>query len=81
MLVRILGYNFTDDDESGMEKGNFIAATKIENYDIFLSMLEIMKGKDIVIDKEWYTFDGDYYLSFPKNDNEIMSLDIFVCEY
>jgi len=81
MLVRILGYNFTDDDESGMENGNFIAATNVENYDRFLSMLEIMKGKDIVIGKEWYTFDGDYYLSFPKNDNEMMSLDIFVCEY
>lgn len=81
MLVRILGYNFTDDDESGMENGNFIAATKVENYDRFLSMLEIMKGKDIVIGKEWYTFDGDYYLSFPKHDDEIMSLDIFVCEY
>ena len=81
MLVRILGYNFTDDDESGMKNGNFIAATKVENYDKFLSMLEIMKGKDIVIGKEWYTFDGNYYLSFPKNDDEIMSLDVFVCEY
>lgn len=81
MLVRILGYNFTDEDESGMENGNFLAATKVESYDKFLSMLETMKGKDIVIGKEWYTFDGDYYLSFPKNDNAIMSLDIFVCEY
>ena len=81
MLVRILGYNFTDEDESGMENGNFIAATNVENYDTFLHMLEIMKGKDIVINKEWYTYEGDYYLGFPKNDNELMCLNIFVCDY
>lgn len=81
MLVRILGYNFTDDDESGMENGNYIAATNVENYDTFLRMLKDMKGKDIVIKGEWYTYEGDYYLSFPKNDDEIMCLNIFVCEY
>ncbi len=81
MLVRILGYNFTDEDESGMENGNYIAATKIENYDTFLNMLKNMKGKDIVINNEWYTYEGDYYLHFPKSDIELMSLDIFVCEY
>lgn len=81
MLVRILGYNFTDDDESGMENGAFIAATEVEKYDTFLSMLKMMKGKDIVINNEWYIFEGDYYLSFPKNDDELMSLNIFVCEY
>ena len=80
MLVRILEYNYEDDGD-GMENGNFLAATEVENYDVFLSMLQDMKGKDIVIDKEWYTFEGDYCLNFPKSDEEIMCLNIYVCGY
>ena len=80
MLVRILEYNYEDEGD-GMENGHFLAATNIDNYDTFLSMLQNMKGKDIKIDEEWYTYEGDYYLSFPKDDNSILCLNIFVCGY
>ena len=80
MLVRILEYNY-DNDDSSMENGKFLAATEVENYDTFLSMLQNMKGKDIKIDDEWYTYEGDYLLNFPKNDTFMMTLDVFVCGY
>ena len=80
MLVRIIGYNY-DDDYAPMENGKFIRATQVEDFDKFLSMFKYMKGKDIKIGEEWYTFEGDYLLNFPETDENIMSLDIFVCEY
>ena len=80
MLVRFLTYNFND-DPTGMENGKYLSGTNVKNFDRFLSMLKHMNGKDIKIGDEWYTYEGDYYLSFPKNDDEIMSLNVFVCEY
>ena len=80
MLVRILEYNY-DNEDGVMENGKFLAATEVENYDTFLSMLQNMKGKDIKIDDEWYIYEGDYLLNFPKNDTFMMALDVFVCSY
>lgn len=82
MLVRLLEYNYdADDGGKSLENGKFIKATYVEDYDTFLSMLQNMKGKDIVVGEDWYTYDGDYYLSFPKDDESIMCLDVFVCSY
>lgn len=79
MLIRIIEYNY--DEEDKLTGGQMLAATEVENYDIFLSMMQNMKGKDIKINKDRYTFEGDYLLNFPKDDNFIMCLDIFVCCY
>ena len=82
MLVRILEYNYDADDfGKSLEDGKFIAATEVKDYNTFLSMMQNMVGKDIVIEDEWYTYEGDYYLSFPKTDDSIMCLNIFVCGY
>ena len=82
MLVRILEYDYdADDGGRSLENGKFVKATQIDSYDRFLSMLQNMKGKDIVIGDDWYTYEGDYYLSFPRNDECVMSLDVFVCAY
>lgn len=78
MLVRIMEYNYGD---TPMENGKFIAATTVEDFDKFLSMFKYMKGKDIKIENEWYTFEGDYLLNFPKTDEDLLSLDIYVCGY
>ena len=87
MLVRILEYNY-DDEKSKLENGKFLAGYKIKDYDIFLHMLQNMIGKDIVIansegEEEWYTFEGDYLLNFPRSEEseKIMCLDVFVCGY
>lgn len=87
MLVRILEYNY-DDEKSRLENGKYLAGYEIKDYDIFLRMLQNMIGKDIIItnsegDEEWYTFQGDYLLNYPRNEESerIMCLDIFVCGY
>ena len=80
MLIRIIEYSYDDDNEK-LEHGQFLAATEVDNYDTFLSMLQNMKGKDIKIEDEWYTYEGDYVLNFPKNEENIMCLDVFVCGY
>lgn len=79
MLVRIIEYNY--DEEDKLTDGHMLAATEVENYDTFLSMMQNMKGKDIKINEDWYTFEGDYLLNFPKDEDSIMCLDIFVCCY
>ncbi len=79
MLVRIKEYNY--DEEDKLTGGHMLAATEVENYDTFLSMMQNMKGKDIKINEDWYTFEGDYLLNFPKDEDSIMCLDIFVCGY
>ena len=80
MLVRIVEYNY-DEEYDKLENPHFLAATEIDDYDTFLSMLQNMKGKDIVIGEEWYSFEGDYTLSFPKTDEDLMCLNVFVCGY
>ena len=80
MLIRIIEYNY-DEENAPMENGKFVRATHVKDYDRFLSMLRYMKGKDIKIGEEWYTFEGDYLLNFPETDDNIMTLDIFVCGY
>ena len=82
MLIRILEYDYdADDGGKSLENGRFIAASNVEKYDTFLSLLQNMESKDIKIGEEWYTYEGDYVLNFPKNDDSIMCLDVFVCGY
>ena len=80
MLIRIMEYDYDNEDDM-LENGHYLAATNVEHYDTFLSMLQNMKGKDIKIGDGWYTYEGDYLLNFPKDDNSIMCLDVFVCGY
>jgi hypothetical protein len=73
-------YNYEEENDK-LEKPKFIKATHMDDYDVFLKMLQNMKGKDIVVGDEWYTYDGDYVLHFPESDENIMFLDIYVCRY
>ena len=80
MLVRLMEYNYEKDDDK-LDDPKYIKGTNIDNYDTFLSMLQNMKGKEIVVGDKWYLYDGDYVLRFPQDDESLMCLDIYVCGY
>ena len=79
MLVRLMEYNCKEENDK-LENPKFIKATRMDDYDTFLRMLQNMKEKEIVVGENWYIYDGDYVLHFPESDENIMCLDIYVCE-
>lgn len=78
MLVRLLEYNYETEDK--YENPRFIKAYKEENYDKFVAMLNLMKGRDFKVGDEYYTYE-EWIFNFPKDDESIPCIDIYVVGY
>ena len=78
MLVRLLEYNYETEDKYA--NPHFIKAYNEPNYEKFVIMLNNMENRDFRVGDEWYTFQ-EWLFSFPKDEDCIPSIDIYVCSY
>ena len=83
MLVHIKElHSLPDLEDWDYEHAMTIAATKVKTYDKFVRFVEQLKkkNKDLIIGENWYTVE-DYSFSFPKNDDHVPCLNVYVVSY
>lgn len=78
MIIRLLEYNWTNDD-SGLEKPNHIGAYTEENYDKAIIFIKEMIDHGVRFGDDWYTV-CDVIWSFPESRENIPSIDVYVTE-
>ncbi len=80
MLIRLCEYNFTNEDESGLENPRIIRGYQEENFDKLVNFLKALKGYDVKIGDTFYTID-DLVFQFPKDSDSVPCLDIMCLSY
>lgn len=78
MLVRVYKMDLASDDE--YENATFLKAYQEDNFDKLAEFVKSLKDKDLRIYNEWYTI-HDFVWSFPEDEENIPSFDIFVYGY
>lgn len=77
MLIRLMEYNWTENDDSGLDNPHFIKAYTEKNINKVIKLIKEIKG--VRIGNDWYTI-CDYIWNFPESYENIPSLDIYVVE-
>ena len=79
MIIRLVEYNWTNEDETGLDKPKFIKAYTEDNIDKVIVLIKEMKEQGIRVGNDWYTI-CDYVWSFPESHENLPSLDIYVVD-
>lgn len=80
MLVRLVEYNWTKDDDTGMQNPNFIKAYNFKDIDKIIEFIKSIIDHDVRVGDEWYTIQ-DYIWVFPKDEDSVPCLDVYCCGY
>lgn len=78
MLIRLVEYNFTN-DESGLDNPRIIGAYEEPNFDKIIMFINGLINKSVRYNDDWYTIDTIVW-KFPADEDSIPCLDIYCFE-
>lgn len=79
MIIRLCEYNWTNEDESGMDKPHIIKAYTENDIDKVIIFVKEMLHRGVRVGDDWYTIE-DYIWNFPESQENVPSLDIYVTD-
>lgn len=76
MVIRLVEYKWTNEDETGLDNPHVIATYTEENFDKLIIFVKELKGRGVRVGDKWYTID-DYIFNFPESHENFACLDIY----
>lgn len=80
MVIRLVEYRWTNEDDSGLDNPKIISTYRDDNIDKTIILIKEMMDHGVRVGDKWYTI-CDVIWNFPENHEYVPSIDVYVVDY